>query len=124
MYIDGILVGGNTKWSQVFSTTVPSDMSVISVDCYNSAAQGGLLASIDALNIVTDSTWRCTRSIVAGWNTRTFDDTQWPDANVIQGNVQSSSFPQYTNISLQASWITLGRAVTIGHMYCRKHIRK
>ena len=126
VYIDGILVGGNSKWSQVFTTTVSSSINVIAVDCFNSAAQGGLLASISLLNVVTDATWRCTRIAMLGWNTLNFDDTMWPDVNVIQQNtyIYSNVFPLYSTISENASWITIGNTLTSGHMYCRKHLSK
>lgn len=116
--------------------------SLLAVTCQTtSTSQGGLIASttpnFDSQGqgqIVTDSSWRCSRIPTPGWHTPEFDDTKWPRATEIQRNIPhnisatTSSLPQQLpyvpRISTNATWITVGSANIPGTIYCRKQLKR
>jgi alpha-L-rhamnosidase len=100
-YVNGTLVASsaanvNNGWqtSQVadIKSLLVAGTNVIAIAGLNiSANASGIIAAaqLDTTRIVTDGTWKALPGTPAsppdGWNTASFDDSAWPNANVLGG---------------------------------------
>ena len=95
---------------------------VIAVRGYNYNGPGGIVGSFSD-GSVTDSSWKCTRSVDDDWYMTNFNDSSWPNAYIT--NLTTFTWQKYpfNGISKSAQWIWSGsftdEYVTV---YCRKKI--
>ena len=68
--------------------------------------------------MVTDDTWKCSNRWHPGWFQPEFNDTAWPQAQVIGAN-DGSYAAEVTTISAQAKWIWV-QSDDQWDAYCRK----
>ena len=70
----------------------------------NEAGGVGALLASNRRGLLTDGTWKCSNSYVAGWSSPSFDVTTWADAYVIGKN---GIAPWYARAGIHhdAEWI-------------------
>ncbi|KAF8891020.1 hypothetical protein BD779DRAFT_1387952, partial [Infundibulicybe gibba] len=96
LYHNGRLVANSTAlhlpWelAMAFQISLDPNSNVFAIHAHNSAKVAGLLSSIqisyaDGSNttISSDSTWRVTKSVPDGFQSPSFDDSQWAPATVL-----------------------------------------
>ncbi|KAF4608154.1 hypothetical protein EYR40_000498 [Pleurotus pulmonarius] len=94
LYVNGASVGtGSFAGSTANAYTIPNllpTLNTFAVNATNDVGSAGLIATIfitylDGSNetIVTDGSWKATETIPQGFELPTFDDSDWPNANVV-----------------------------------------
>ncbi|ESO06575.1 hypothetical protein HELRODRAFT_160758 [Helobdella robusta] len=87
-YIDGssVPVASNFPNAKVWSLTDTYNFHgqhhIIAIKSQNLGGTGGLIARTSNNNILTNSTWKCTRVFYNGWYEMDYNDLFWPDAVV------------------------------------------
>ena len=77
--------------------------------------------------ILSDTTWKCSRTNPTGWQKPDFDDSDWPNATFYEYNKPDPKpfqFNRYDDVHDMSQWIGAGYVYTPGHFYCRKKIRE
>ena len=112
-------LGWFTAQTYFISTVSPV---VIAIQGYNNGGGGGIIGSFSD-GSVTDSSWKCTRNVSKDWNMTNFDDSSWPNAQVLNLQIFPWRYYPFDGISKSAQWIWSGSFtddyVTV---YCRKKI--
>ena len=103
---------------QAQTVTLQSGTCVLAMLVQNSYGQAGLLAETST-GVVTDASWKCSRTYGHYWHHPSFDDSSWPNARVVATN-GDGTFTTILDISAQAKWIWIDVTPTLGSIYCRK----
>ena len=126
LFLDGEAIPIPTSKRDV-TFIIPPDWrksKVLSVACATEHTPGGILASAALSGFVTDSSWRCSRTLSPGWQVAEFDDSKWTRAKEFQLNNKSGNvLPLVKHILPNASWITVDDPLIKGTIYCRKYIQ-
>ena len=101
---------------QAQTVTLQSGTCVLAMLVQNSYGQAGLLAETST-GVVTDASWKCSRTYGHYWHQPSFDDSSWPNARVVATNGNDGWHA--AGISTQAKWIWTD-VTTLGSIYCRK----
>lgn len=122
IYVDGQNVGSTTSSDDVWTSNIGDNIDFIAVDCENTGAWGGLIASFGN-GLTTDNTWRCSSKPHSRWYEKDFDDIDCNKAYIIESN------PTYTDVPLwvrdNAKWIWRDSSYEEStHSYCRERLRK
>ncbi|HVZ71438.1 MAG TPA: hypothetical protein VHJ20_03605 [Polyangia bacterium] len=99
VYVNGSLTGTTTSWPSPVTMDVslfihPGRVNVIAVEGRNTSSQGGpdrgIIGELDDLTdggskvvIITDATWRSSKTVASGWQGVLFDDSAWDMATVV-----------------------------------------
>ena len=69
LFADGVQLGSNNNWEEVTEFAVATDTRVITIECEDVGAPGGIIASGDN-GLTTDSSWTCgtTGTDTASWS--------------------------------------------------------
>ena len=66
IYADGKQVGSTGKWSEVWSSLIPTTTRVVAVYVYNNSMNGFLVASFSN-GFKTSEEWKCSETGTDGW---------------------------------------------------------
>ncbi|ESN97539.1 hypothetical protein HELRODRAFT_177970 [Helobdella robusta] len=93
---------------------------VIAMKSYNNLFPGGLIASTADNFVLTNETWKCTKSYYVGWYKISYNDSLWPAAFLgsYHGN-PSINAP----FSSTAKWIIESTDCLNCSFYCRKNFK-
>lgn len=117
VFVDGEFKGKNEQDFN-WSGEVADNVKLIAVECRNNGGFGGLLVSVDGL-LISDVTWKCSRTRTANWHREKFDDSLWVNAYVIGSNSGSVKDEDPT-IPNYAQWIWADdRNNAAGTIFCR-----
>ena len=126
-YVDGKHLGGgatNARKEGFLAFEITAGSQMIALSCKGSAGpwEGGILGSFDN-GLVTDSTWKCITSPGLGWNTRTYQDHDWPMA-LSYGPNNDSTLPwgEISSIDEKAVWIWSKDNKQDTKVYCRRNL--
>lgn len=81
VYADGVYVGRNEDDFH-WSGELADDITLLAVQCTNNEKIGGFLASVGDV-LISDSTWKCSDTLVDNWYGMDFDDDDWSNAYVL-----------------------------------------
>jgi hypothetical protein len=77
VYLDGVLQKQDAAmgvWESTSTLTIPGGTKVLAIECADHGVIEGILASTSG-GLVTDSSWQCSRTEVAGWTAVDFVDS-------------------------------------------------
>ena len=123
-WLNGTKLGSGTDWANPgqfndLAHLLKAGTNVLAVEAQNmpaaSANPAGLIAALEiqsasgAMQIISDTSWRCAKTESAGWDSANFDDSSWPAAMVcahygdgpwgqIEGQNNDAFGPQATGI--------------------------
>ena len=124
LYFNGVaqtIPANGNDWTQTKCFPLPTFPVQIAVQCTDSGVQAGLLASVTGDILLTDGSWKCTKTLYPNWMSTNYSASAWPGAYVIGLN-GLSPWDVRPGISANASWIYttnyLNNADT--PVYCRK----
>lgn len=94
LYVNGASVGsGSFAGGAAIAYTIPNllpTLNTFAVNATNDVGSAGLIATIlvtyqDGSNetVVTDGSWKASLTVPQGFESPTFDDSDWPNANVV-----------------------------------------
>ncbi|KAJ8700571.1 hypothetical protein PTI98_003585 [Pleurotus ostreatus] len=94
LYVNGASVGsGSFAGGAAIAYTIPNllpTLNTFAINATNDVGSAGLVATIlvtyqDGSNetVVTDGSWKATLTVPQGFESPTFDDSDWPNANVV-----------------------------------------
>lgn len=117
LYADGDQVGvDNGKWYMSKIYRFPATTKVVAIHGINTGGPAGIIGSFST-GLVTDESWRCTKTFVPEWNLPDYDDSLWPVA-VLYGRKAVRLGPK---ISSEAKWIWTSTPRDF-NVYCRSAI--
>jgi alpha-L-rhamnosidase len=126
VYVNGNLLGGSTVWQLASNYKVPlqSGVNVIAVKATDTdASVGGLIAELawGGNTAVSDSTWKASTVLEAGWELPGFDDSAWPAANSygVYGVAPWLQSVRLFPVGSSAEWIWSADNVTDDVVYFR-----
>ena len=114
--VNGQIVLISSGRGQAQTVTLQSGTCLLAMLVQNSIGQAGLLAETST-GVVTDASWKCSRTFGHYWYYPSFDDSSWPNARIVATNGNGGWHA--TGISTQAKWIWTD-VTTPGSIYCRK----
>ena len=97
----------------------PAKSQLIAIDIDNTIFTPGGVMVTSNKGLVSDSSWRCSRVYVPGWQKPDFDDSKWPNAALAFSD--NNIYPEQSS---NAQWIAAECGYTPGHMYCRHGLGK
>ena len=130
VYVDGVQATPNnafeSDWSKSSDYPLHACNSLVAISCEDFGVKGGILASTTT-GVKTDTTWRCTDQLEAGWETVGFTETAgvWGTPGTYGVNAASPSPWNVflASINPSAEWIWYGaNAGAAKTVYCRKNI--
>ena len=115
LYFDGALVASRTPsnelnvYQRLGSIPLPNSTRVIAITGYNIILDNrhnpaGIIASDSSGYIWTNSSWRCSKLLVAGWMDVGFNDRGWPYAKEEASN-ENGDWESLRDIRPDAKWI-------------------
>ena len=126
VWVDGeSVVSDRGVWPPVaFAFQMTKYSRVIAIQCEEISGEAGILASDDG-GLITDASWRCSRTPQAGWQQADFTENPdiWENADEY-GTNENSHYPFIVSgINLNAKWIWYGsNNGDPGTVYCRKDL--
>ena len=124
LFADGTSLGkDNENWMTATDYVIPGNTKVIAVAAKSLHHHSGILGSFSngLVTIVTDASWKCSNCFHPGWNSRDFDDRNWPAAVEVEKH-GDSFLGNIAGIDSSAKWIwTSQRRLT--YRYCRLNLR-
>ena len=105
IYVDGYELGSSlTPWDgkKTITVGITKTAKLIAVKVISPGNPGGFIGSLSD-GIVTDSSWKCSRTYSDHWNSLNFSDYFWLPA--IDTTKQGEAWPIMPNISINAKWI-------------------
>ena len=127
VWIDGVLqtqTPGVNDWTKVMEYQYSDCTQLIAIECTDKHyVVIGLLADTST-GIVSDGTWKCTRTYYAGWEKVGFNDGGWSGADVYGPNPTYPWNYAIPIISGAANWIGSGSNWDVRPpvIYCRKNL--
>ena len=122
IYADGVQIGHFAAYNTPNTVAITEETKLIAVKTYDFDTYGGLIGSLSN-GVVTDGSWKCTREYKAGWETLTFDDSNWPAATATRGQGDPGDWARIPAIASSAKWIWAGSyGDTKITTYCRKKL--
>ena len=120
LFADGVEIGTGASWSSSFTFTTTATQ-VLAVEAVDRGLYEGILLSTSN-GIVSDTTWKCSKRYIKGWNQPTFNDGLWSPAVLATG-----PWGGIPPISSTAQWIWASPSLgTSGpapeRVYCRKKL--
>lgn len=86
LYINGRGVGTGDNWgiAQTYVSEINPGENVIAIEGINEGGPASVIADFSVNNgvIITDSSWKSSVTLQAGWNNIAFDDTSWTQGHV------------------------------------------
>jgi hypothetical protein len=133
LYVDGALVETLPHYDNATAAdhlAVPVYTRLLAINAIMFGQQGGIIASVNGGEyLVTSSEWKCSSTLVSGWEFLGFDDSSWPSAVEIglNGNNPVYDYGCIDGVSPDAYWIwTSGYSSAIGtvhrNIFCRGYI--
>ena len=122
--MDGRLVGRGNNFSVADNYVIDSGSEVIALKCQGRLPpwEGGILGSFSS-GLVTDSSWKCTAQYELGWNMKSYNDEQWPNAVSYKKNLPMSlPWGQRDNVLSNAQWIWTQDNENDTTIYCRHEL--
>ena len=125
--MDGKYLGGgdtNVKSKGFFVYELMAGSYVIALSCKASPPpwSGGILASFDN-GLVTDPSWKCITTATFGWNTRNYQDHDWPMATSYGPNYPwTLPWGEIPSIDKNAVWIWSKDNQNDTEIYCRRNL--
>lgn len=104
VYADGIKVAeDNGKWETTQVVTFPITTKVIAIKGINlyPGSPYGIIGSFSNGLVTNDMWWRCSNTLVPGWNTADLDDSSWAKAVVLARTDE----PMGPKVAKAAEWI-------------------
>ena len=104
LYVNGVLTGSNSAWNvaQVYWIPCVAGKNVVAIKGIDLGGQAGLVAEIEfkGQHIVSNSTmWKVNKEEKNGWETITYDDSNWPSATSYGAHGTALPWSQYQNVS-------------------------
>ena len=131
VWIDGVLqtqTTGVNNWIKVTEYEYSDCAQVIAVECTDKHDVAmGMLAETST-GVVSDGSWKCTRTYQAGWEHISFNDGGWSNANVYGPNPTSPWNYAIPSISGAAKWIGSGSKTDVSpggtgpKIFCRRNL--
>merc|ERR1719427_1911394 len=120
LFADGVEIGTGASWNSSFTFTTTATQ-VLAVEAVDRGSYEGILLSTSN-GIVSDTTWKCSKRYIKGWNQPTFNDGLWSPAVLATG-----PWGGIPPISSTAQWIWASPSLgTSGpapeRVYCRKKL--
>ena len=130
IYFNGVsqtIPAGGDDWTQTKCLPLPPAPVQIAVEGADVGIVAGMLASVSDDILLTDSSWKCTKTLYTNWTSNTYNDSAWPGAYVIGLN-GLSPWGVRPGISIRASWIytaNYGQTNAANSpVYCRRMMRE
>ena len=128
LYVNGVLVGGDTSWESIeaYTTTLQAG-DVVAIEGIDTGGAAAMIAAIDFANgarAVSGTDWRISTSLQSGWNTQAFDDSQWQratahgDRTSAPWNTSLATDSDYGNLTT-ANWIWAADVNNVDQVFFR-----
>lgn len=119
LYVDGIYVAETKVYSPV-SLEISTTSRLIAVQVVNRILFIAFIA-VTSTKIGTDTTWRCTTSVVGNdWMKLKYDDSLWPQAVLFASNRNGYTLmPSMPIFPADSYWISVDNNKS-PEMFCRK----